>query len=495
MLHVRFLLLVFFVGVAVPLLAQKPAQPLRLELPLEPENTEVSVIALPDSSLLVYHKLSNAWETESMFYFTKYNSQLEEVWSDTVDIAADNDYLRYYNSAPYTYMVFGRDNLREYTFVRLDHRTGSTWHKQFELEQLEDIYEYNVLNGKFFIIGRNRKDGKPMLLHLNPQTGEYKPLPSIYGEQSSFADLLTDADYGRVDAVISESNGRVSRLQVKSFDADGELLNNYFVLQKEGTSLLNAEITPGDSTEKLLLGTYGTRDLRYAQGFFAAPLASRVVTGNFYNLLQLRNFLKYMKPRREARTRRREEKRLESGRSKGMNYRLLLHDLLPTSYGYVLVAEAYYLQYDNPQERHTALDIDGEHHKMPRGIKRTHAVALGFDKNGTLLWDNTFPLAGLTTYIVAPAVEAQALPDGRMVMAYPDDSSIFYQVMDDVRYDRDQERQELELQPYEENEKILFTQTPGIIRWYGNHMAAFGFQRIRGRGDVRTVFYINKITF
>ncbi|WP_276497956.1 hypothetical protein [Pontibacter litorisediminis] len=495
--HLRHLLalLLSFV-LAVPLLAQEaPTQPVRLELPLKAEEVDVEVIALPDSSLLLYHKTSNGWETEASFHFTKYNSQLEEVWADTVNIAPDNDYIRYYTTGPYTYLLFGADNQRDYTFVRLNHQTGDTWHKEYTLDQLDIIYEYAVLQGNYFLIGRNRKDGKPLLLHLNTKTGESTSLPSPYGEHSTFSDLLADHEHNRVDVVISESNGRVSRLQVKSFDANGKLLSNYFILQQENKSLLNAEVTPGDSTQKLLIGTYGTRDLRFAQGFFATPLASRVVDGNFYNILQLRNFLKFMKPRREERTRRREENRINAGRGPSFNYRLLLHDLIVTPTGYVLAAEAYYPEYSNARSSNIGLDhVSLRPNREEDGFKRTHAIALGFDKQGQLLWDNAMPLMGITTYQLTHVVEVQYLPDGRVLMAYPEDSKIVYQLMDEDRYA--DETTEVELLPYADSEKIQSTEYPGLIRWYGKSMASFGFQRIKPKGgDFRQVFYINKITF
>lgn len=493
--YIRTLLtLLLHVVILIPVLAQEPSQPVRLELPFTSENIDVEVIALPDSSLLVYHKSSNAWQTKASFHFTKYNSQLEQVWSDTASLSPDSYYIRSYTEQPYTYLVFGADDQQEYTFVQLHNATGQLAHKRYELDPLDAIYEYQVLLGNFFVIGRNKKDQKQLMLYLNPADGHVKPLPSVYGDESSFSDLLTDPEYNRVDAVITESNGRISRLQVKSFDTKGKLLNNYFILQKEDKSLLNAEVTPGDSTQKLLIGTYGTRDLRYNQGFFTAPLgATAIADGEFYNMLQLKNFLKYMKPRREERTRRRETKRLKMGRTPRYHYRLLLHDLITTPTGYVLAAEAYYPQYSS-NTRNMGIDRTITLGQLQDGYKRTHAIALGFDKNGVLLWDNTFPLVGVSTYELTHAVEVQSLPDGRVLMAYPRDNTIIYHLMDEDKYDR--EETELELLTYEEDEKVIDTDQAGIIRWYGNSMAAYGFQRIKPKnGDNRMVFYINKLTF
>lgn len=493
--HLRYLLTLLLLCLLHPLLAQQAAQSLRLELPLRPEDGEVEVIALPDSSLLVYHKIADLWETKATFHFTKYNHRLEPVWTDTATLAPDAGYIRYFTEAPYTYLVFGGDDLQEYTFVRIDHRSGAARSKMIELEAIDAVYEFNVLQGNYFVIGRNRRDQKPLLLYVNPDSAAARLLPSVYGDESSFSDLHTDPVNERIDAVITESNGRISRLQVKTFNKYGKLLNNYFILQKEDKSLLNAELTPGDSTTKLLIGTYGTRDLRYNQGFFTTPLRSNLMEGaNFYTMLQLQNFLKYMSPRREERTRRRESRRLKGGRAPGYQYRLLLHDLIVTPTGYVLAAEAYYPQYNSPAPRVRSLDRAMTLMQGQEGYKRTHAVALGFDKNGVLLWDNTFPLPGITTFSLVHTVEVQHCPDGRVVMAYPENDKIMYHVMEQENY-RDEET-ELELLPPHEDEKILSTSQSGIIRWYGNHMLAFGFQRIKRKGgSTREVYHLSKITF
>ena len=497
MVLVRYLLTFFLTLLLLPVLAQEPTQPVRLEIPLDQESTDVEVIALPDSSLLVYYRTGNLWQTEATFNFVKYNHRLEKVWSDTVSIPSDSYYIRYFTDKerPYTYLVFGEDDQQEYTFVKLNYKTGQLQQRHYELDPIDAVYEFNVLQDNYFVIGRNRKEKKPVLLHLNTRTDDVQLLPSVYGNESSFSDLIADPANGRIDAVLSESNGRISRLQVKSFDAQGKLLNNHFILQQEDKSLLNAEITPGSSSEKMLFGTYGTRDLRYNQGFFTTPITTSVVDeeGSFYSMLQLKNFFKYLKPRQEERTRRKEASRLKSGKNPGYRYRLLLHDLITTPEGYVLAAEVYYPQYRSTSSN-WGIDRTLMLGRQEETYKRTHAVALGFNKQGELLWDNTFPLKDVATYDLVHTVEVSHLPDGRVVMAYPKEEKIIYQVMDRNKYV--EEETELDILTYEDNEKVQETMEPGIIRWYGNNFAAFGFQRIKPKsGSPRTVFYVNKISF
>ncbi|GAB3201706.1 hypothetical protein ABID22_001396 [Pontibacter aydingkolensis] len=493
MAKVRFVLIFYLLLFTSLAFAQEPTQPVRLELPFNRTENSVEVLALPDSSLLVYHKTSNAWNTKADFYFTKYNQKLEQVWTTSVDIPPSYDFVRHYTEMPYTYLIFTGDIPEEYIFTRTNSINGRTDVKKYKLDDIEAIHEFNVLQGNYFLIGHNRFSQKPLLLHLKPSEEKPKHLPSVYGEESTFSDMLADQENRRLDVVLSESNGRVSRLQVKSFNADGELLGNHFILQQNDKSLLNAEITPGDSAQKMLLGTYGTRDLRYTSGFFTKPVSAVYNTGDFYSIMQLKNFLKYMKPRREERTRAREAARLRAGKEPLYRFRILLHDLITTPTGYILAGEAYYPQYRNnsvslPLERRQAFMQNTE------GYKRTHAVAMGFDKKGNLLWDNTFPLKDVASMELVHTVEVARAPDGRVIMAYPDQEEIIYHIMQEDKFD-DKEHK-LKIMTYNENEKAQATEDPGIIKWYDNHFVAFGFQRIKPSGaEYRTVFYLNKISF
>ncbi|MFD2246022.1 hypothetical protein [Pontibacter ruber] len=492
MAKVHCLLLCLFALLPTCLWGQEPKQPVRLELPYKLEETEVELMALPDSSLLVYSKTSNVWGTQATFLFEKYNAQLERVWSKEVELEPDSYFERFFTEQPYTYIAFSSDDTRNYKFLKIDLATGAIQATAHKIETIDLIYEYNVLQGRYFVIGRNRQDEKPVLLHINPEKDEIKLLPTIYAEESSFSDLLADAEHQRVDAVLTESNGRISRLQVKSFDADGELINNFFILQQEDKSLLNAEATPGDSATKMLVGTYGTRDLRYSKGFFVTPVASRGEEATFYNLLQLKNSFKFMKPKREKRFRQREAQRLKAGKEPTFRYRFLLHDLISTPTGYVLAAEVYYPQYRNSGGYMDASVRGGS--RWLAAYKRTHAIAAGFDRNGVLLWDNSFRLRDLSTPELTHAIEVAYTLDGRMIMAYPEEDQIIYSVMQQDSYS--DEKTFVDLKTYEEKEKITSTEEPRLIPWYGSSFAAYGFQRVKSSGNgTRSVFYINKITF
>ncbi|HEY4650398.1 MAG TPA: hypothetical protein VIG72_03245 [Pontibacter sp.] len=488
--------LLILVLATLPLLAQKPAQPQRIELELDPEKTEVEVMATADSSLLVYTRTQGSWATKPIFEFSKFNYQLEPQWSKKVELYQQSRYMAHYSAPSYTYVVLSGEKRHDFQFLKLDQQTGAVTKRELRIDAIDSVYVFKVLDDNYFLVSRSAKDGSPMLLHLNERSGEVKPLPAAYGTESTFSDILAHHPQHQVSVVMSESNGRVSRLQTKLFDTGGTLLGNYFILPRPDKRPLAAEATPGDTTQRLLIGTYTNRNLNYATGFFTVPVTSDGSDARFYSFLQLKNFFKHMKPRREERLRKREVARLETGKEPALQYRVLLHDVYPTSEGYILTAEIYFPESGN--SNYTRIyTITGGIANVPKRYRRTQAIALGFDREGILLWDNSFPLKDLESHELKPTVEVVTDQAGNVVMAHPgseSNSEIFYQYMHQDTYI--DEETKFSILPKDADAKILSNSVSGIISWYGLNFAAFGWHRVKFPGsEARSVFYLNKVAF
>ncbi|MER2996118.1 hypothetical protein [Pontibacter populi] len=485
--------LLIVVLAVTPLLAQEPTQPNRLELDLDIYKTEVQVLPAPDSSLLVLTKTDGTWTSPPTFSITKYNHELQQAWDKKITLDPVSSYITHYSEEPYSYISFTGENNDNFQFVKLNLSDGNFTKHEYKIEAIDSIYVFKVVAGNYFVVARSRKTGTPTLLHLNQTSGDIKPLPAVYGIESTFSDILVHPESQQVSVVMSESNGRISRLQTKVFNADGTLLNNYFILPTQDKRPMQAEITPGDSTSRLLIGNYGTRTMRYATGIFTVPVTAGAGSSRYYSFLQFKNFFKYMKPKREKRMRQREAKREQTGKESGVQYRLLFHDVYPSQEGYILSAEVYTTD-SRGGNFNRIYGPTGYLLSSPRVYRRTMALALGFDKNGILLWDNTFPLRNMETRSLQQSVEVTTSPDGKVVIAYPDEDDIFYKIMEQDKYV--EEDAELKLQTSDPNSKVVSTSMAGLVKWYGLNFAAFGWHRIKPENrETKMVFYINKISF
>lgn len=493
MYKVCLLSLLVLVLSVTPLFAQEPSQPYRIELELDIYKTNAELITAPDSSLLLFTKTDGSWTSPPTFEFTRYNYQLKPTWKQKVELPPLSRYMTHYTDLPHTYIAIQGKDQHDFQFLKFHLQTGQLTKHAFRIESIDSVYVFKVLDNNYFLVSRSDKDGTPILLHLNEKTGETRPLPAVYGSESTFSDILVHQPEKQVSVVMSESNGRMSRLQTKLFDTQGNLIDNYFILPQPDKRPLVAEITPGDTSTRLLLGTYASRSQRYAAGFFSMPMAEGTDNARYYSFQDLKNFFKYLKPNREERLRKREADRIASGKESGLQYRVLLHDVYPTANGYILSGEVYFSESGggNFGRIYSTTGTSG----TKKLYHRTQAIALGFDYNGVLLWDNSFPLKEVQSSELRPTVEVVANRQGRVIIAHPvKGNEIYYQYMDQDNYI--EEETKFEIQPAAEGAKITSISLSGILSWYGLNFVAYGWHNVKAPGsDSRTVFYINRVSF
>jgi hypothetical protein len=327
--------------------------------------------------------------------------------------------------------------------------------------------------------------------------------------------------------VLSQTNGRKQRLLLRRLSSEqGELLNSQLVQTESERSLLTAQLSPpADTSARLLAGTYGLRDVQYAQGLFATDLTAMTAEKpalRFYDFRRLRHFFDYLNPAHEARLRGRADRReAREAAPIRWRYRLLLHELLPQpGGGYTLVAEVYTPQYNYSTPYNNGMSFftpmsaglssASRNFGMPGGyyggrvllgFRTSHVLVCGFDKRGNLLWDNT--------YVVTPdvmrseleeAVQPLTLADGRVVLAYLNgENELHYKCINhDEAGANDRQVQLLTFSSDGHNpDKVLDTVQPDVLPWTGNQFIASGFQRVRQgtRGAERQVFFLQALQF
>jgi hypothetical protein len=348
-------------------------------------------------------------------------------------------------------------------------------------------------------------------------TGQMQYLASIYEPLPAQLTFVADAATRRAEYVLSQTNGRKSRLLLKQLTDKGQLVSSEFVQAESDRSLITAQLTPPqDTLARLLMGTYSLRDPSYAQGLFATDLRPTAGTGTkpqlrFYDFLHLKHFFDYLKPSRQARLRLRTEHRIARAVPPlRWRYRLLLHELLPQpDGGYVLVAEVYFPHYrynsygsysgpfNNIGNQFTTNSYGNS--RVFDGYQTTHALVCGFDRAGTLLWDNIFVVENLRRYDLEEAVRLQRLPDGRFVLAYLDEEKLRYKLINRAEAAPNDQQVAIQTAPGSNNmaaERAGDTSQADLLPWFGSRFIATGYQRVRvEHGPDREVFFLNAVVF
>jgi hypothetical protein len=286
-------------------------------------------------------------------------------------------------------------------------------------------------------------------------------------------------------------------------------------------TLITAQLSPlQDTSARLLAGTYGLRGPQYAQGLFTTDLTAPPANPSdprpalkFYDFRRLRHFFDYLDPSKEARLRDRTARRdAEEMSPLRWHYRLLLHELLPRADGgYTLVAEVYYPRYNSGSTSsipalNTYNNLPVPYYTGPYsnaagrafiGFRTTHVLVCGFDRRGSLLWDNTYVVENeLLHDQLEEAVRTITLPDGRVVLAYLTEEGLHYKLVNQDEASPNDLKVDLFTAGPGVKEKVLNTYQPDIQPWAGRQYVASGFQSIKGaNGAMRDVFFLQTVEF
>jgi hypothetical protein len=309
--------------------------------------------------------------------------------------------------------------------------------------------------------------------------------------------------------LISAKNQSKQRtIWIKNYGPDGSLYRNFPLQSQENKHLIFGRSLKTDGNRQIVAGVYGSRNSEYSRGMFIASIdqagAEQI---RYYNFGDLENFFKYMKANREKRVKNRIERRKIKGKKIRFNYRFLVHELVPYKDQFVLLGEAFYPKYRS---------IDGGYYggffnassPMPNSIIQqgrifdgyfyTHAVVMGFNQDGKLLWDNSFEINDVRTFTLDQFVKLEVLSD-RIALMYVFENHIRTKMIQDnlvlegKTIDPIRTKNEAEIVKQEKND------VNKLEYWYDNYLYAYGVQDVvtpLPEGDVkRKVFFINKVHY
>ncbi|MDQ3395199.1 MAG: hypothetical protein M3512_13955, partial [Bacteroidota bacterium] len=142
-------------------------------------------------------------------------------------------------------------------------------------------------------------------------------------------------------------------------------------------------------------------------------------------------------------------------------------------------------------------DTPSNHHFD--GYKYTHAVVAGFDRNGKLLWDNSFEINDVESFQLEKFVKASVEKD-RIVLLYLYENVVRSKIINNDEVLEGKSFNDIKLKFEDDVVNNGDNKVGGLEYWYGNNFVAFGVQKIRNATvkfplTQREVFYINKINY
>lgn len=470
----------------------------------EGEKEPYKVVSAKEQGIVLFRRLTES--KENILELVRVDTALNEVWRGSVQLNSDEIVLFTYAKQDFLYLLIkSKSNaLGDFLIIELTVETGT-----YNLYTAKNLIPFTptsfVMTTGAALIG-GYFNYRPLILHFNFKLLQSKILPGFFNEPGELTQLKPNED-GSVDVIVSAKNyNKQKGLWIRNYSADGSLIKTTILQPEENKNLIFGRSLKMPNGEQVVSGVYG-RYGEYSRGIFVASIN---VVGEYaikyYSFADLEHFFNFMKAKREKRIKEKIERRKIKGKKIKFNYRILVQELLPYGDQYILLGEAFYPHYSyarNYAPYSYNYNTRSYHIPMSRsdlifdGFQYTHAVVIGFDKNGKLLWDNSFQINDLKTYELE-----------QFVKIYPQEKSIslLYLFENEIRNKiiRDSEvlegkTYEMKLKFKEDQVKDKETETSKLDYWYDRHFFAYGVQQVHnlrepGVKSTRKVFFVNKIT-
>lgn len=360
-----------------------------------------------------------------------------------------------------------------------------------------NLTDFVVTNKSAFIGGYFNY--RPLVIHFDFQTQKSKVLPGLLNEQGELNQIKANED-GTTDVLITAKNYEKRKcLWVRSYDQNGNLLKNMILEPEKRKNFIFGRSVKTDSAEQIIAGVYG-RFADYSRGIFV----SRVnpygeYETKYYNFADLQNFFKYLKARKAKRIKDRIERRKMKGQKIKFNYRFLVDEVVPYGDQIILLGEAFFPHYSYRSRSfgpmassyYTYGSRSGD--LIFDGFEYTHAVVIGFDKAGNLIWDNSFAINGIRSFQLEQFVKMGPYKD-KMILLYTLGNSVQTKIISRAAMEEAPEK------VYSKSKSAQLQETPSgkIEPWYDQHYFMYGVKfehRDKDKtGTGRKVFFINKLS-
>jgi len=478
-------------------------QPDRIEIEVENSSNEFVVVSANENGLILFRdseerddKGNHLWE------FLKYDTNLEQEWQRL--LALDPEFtLRGYDYDKGQLCVLFQDGPyrdRSWPMLNMSVDNGDT--VQHAINQVAPVaLEYFEIVGQTVVLG-GQINYKPIVIHYDMLTRRLRALPGIYQEKGELIDIIPNDSDNTFDVLIGETNNKRDKtVTLKAYDQYSNLLQSAPLQTEDRKNLLDAQVTEFDGEKQYLAGTYGPRRSRYSRGLFIASIEpSGEQDIKYYNYGDLENFFSYMRDKREARVKRRIERRKEKNKKIRLNYRMVIHELIADNGKYILLGEAYYPKYNSYYYSGLYGGLPSRYDNMYfDGYRYTHAIAVCFNEQGDLLWDHAFKLDNAKSMQLKQLVHVNVQNDS-VVLMYSCDKEIMTKVIQNNGDYEETTTSPIKLaHQTDEIKKKNDSEIIGIRKWYDDYFYVHGTQDIKNRSSStemnRKVFFINKVAY
>jgi len=484
------------------------AQSSRFEIPLfDAHSRPYDIAQLGTGGLMIYGTV--VADGEEAIELIRLDTSLTERWRGYIKLERPSAILMTEtNGGRVLFLMKDRfAKTADFTLVVIFTDTGS-----YSVHNIPSQIPFNpthfLVSGSSVLIG-GYFNYRPLVLHFNFIEGKARILPGFFNEPGELNQLTANAD-GTFDVVVCAKNyDRRKSLWIRNYDVRGDLVKSVVLSPGDDRHLIFGRVVRSPEGEQMVCGVYG-RHIEYSRGLFLAtidPYGEYSI--KYYNYAELHHFFNYMKAKREKRVKERIERRRIKGKKLRFNYRIMVTEVLPYGNQFIMLGEAFYPHYSyaGSGAAFGRVAYSARQFGTPLtrgdlifdGFQYTHAVVVGFDQSGKLVWDNSFEINDVRTLQLQQFVKAAPEKD-RIVLLYLFDNAIRSKIIKEKEILEGKAFDQLKMKFSDDIVLAKDTESSILEHWYGNVFYATGIQQVRNVQDSgvqlsRRVFFINKIEY
>lgn len=509
----KILLFTVIISLFSSSLAGQGNKPVRLEIPVKDDTEVYRVVPAGEFGVMIIYLSSETDENQQMLWVTAMlDRNLKEIWRQSIPLP--KGFILEESLYSNTHVISFFHNPKssdEHNFRIIDSDVSAGTYAQTSYSVPEKSgAAYFSVGDQVAVAGINiRKDesillayrfDRKIILEINPGTAGQAVIESISIDKSSgtisaILRTLGSAKKRAYFLVKANSEGIVlSNLQLSKFD-DNRMINTAFAHKIDGLN-------------DIIIGSYGrssrTRTIEGREsigvastGFFSILIRNNAeVTTNFYEFTDFRDFYRYLRRPSDLNVRRGSIR--DRNRDYSIDHDLLAHEVFVWNDQLIFMAEAYYPEYRTI----TTMVYDYYGRPYPttysvfEGFRYLTTFVAGFDREGTLLWNNDLELRDMLTQTLKRRVVSWEDPEG-LVLAYANNGKIFSKLIH-----KDQTIESIssaDIATLNARDRIFEDSHSIIERWYDSYFLIHGYQNIKNSyvnsRNNKTVFYINKIAY
>lgn len=497
----------------------------RVEIPVRSERDFFNVINLGEYGALMLY--GNARSTMDAVF---YNKNLQQQWSNTLQVDAKSQFIESYREGGVVYLLFGNDSRRIFQIFRVSCNIGLI--QQFAFNSLPnfEISQFKVNLETAYLGGVIKKE--PVILSI--ELGERIPrvITGGFRERANLQSMEFTPE-GNIMASYILNRKRKNTIVLKEIAALGKIIDQKAIEPKKGFTFINGKLFQLGEDSQVIIGNYGTGatndGLPISQGIYIISdlnLRETQQKVDYYAFTEFNTFFDFLSQKRQDKIEKQAKRKKSKGSELRLDYKLLVHDLIKDENGFLLVADVFkpiirtnnfnnfgmmpmggmmgMNRFYNPfmmspfhYSRFAMMNSwawfpwNGNGNQSIEGFNYTHAFMVAFDNNGKIKWDNSIVYDDVQSYDLREKISVTQKDNG-FYAAYTDESRLSLAVVGENGVTADKET----LVVRKENETIKETEFSDASFWYENNFLYWGYQKIKADDEgKRKVFFITKVPF